>query len=174
MWRRALVSFVLAFAVVAEPIPGAAATTPIAMLEIPRIDPPGARPVLEGVSAKTLAAGVGHHPETAPPGEPGNTVLLGHRTLGPAPFHDLDRLRPGDVIRLYGSGFRLAYRVESTRITSPRDRGIVAPVPFTPSVDTDQHFLTLVTCHPKGSDRYRLVVVGRTVPDHGRFRLAQT
>ncbi|RRO13762.1 class E sortase [Saccharopolyspora rhizosphaerae] len=48
--------------------------------------------VLEGTDLPTLAAGPGHYPGTAWPGEQGNFSVAGHRNGRGAPFHDLDRL----------------------------------------------------------------------------------
>ncbi|HEX2314224.1 MAG TPA: class E sortase, partial [Thermomonospora sp.] len=161
--RRAFLGFLVLAAAGAFPEPVASAVpAPVAMLEIPGIDPPGKQPVHEGVSAASLSAGVGHYPGTALPGEPGNTVLLGHRTLRPAPFRALDRLRRGAEIRLYAGGVRHAYRVESVRVTTPADGGVLAAVPFDPAAEPAGRFVTLVTCHPKGSDEFRLVVVARS------------
>ncbi len=118
--------------------------------------------VVDGVDAAALSAGVGHYPDTPWPGGFGNAGLAGHRTTYGSPFADLDRLEVGDVVTVTGGGWTHTYRVADppagTRrcpsggcwITDPHDVDVLAPTP-TPTV-------TLTTCHPRRSDRERLVV----------------
>ncbi|MEV5826017.1 sortase [Spirillospora sp. NPDC052242] len=120
--------------------------------------------VLEGVSEPVLQHGVGHYPGTALPGEQGNTVLLGHRTTHLRPFLDLDRLKTGDAIELRAGGRTYTYRVQDKRITMPDDRDALEPVPYRPWSPPDGAYVTLITCHPKGTDERRLIVVGRLAP----------
>ena len=132
----------------------------IARITIPRIRL-GNRPVREGVSHRVLARGIGHYPGTALPGRIGNTVLLGHRTTYLAPFHHLDRLRRGDRIIVRAGRARHVYRAYATRIISPRTSSVLAPVPFRKGRALRHAVLTLISCHPKGSDRRRIVVLAR-------------
>lgn len=120
--------------------------------------------VLEGVSERVLQRGVGHYPGTARIGERGNTVLLGHRTTHLHPFLHLDDLERGDAIELRASGRTYTYRVTDKRITMPDDRSALEPVPYAPWSPPDGAYVTLITCHPKGSDARRLIVVGRLAP----------
>ncbi|RSN45397.1 class E sortase [Actinomadura sp. WAC 06369] len=120
--------------------------------------------VLEGVSERVLQYGVGHYPGTARPGEQGNTVLLGHRTTHLHPFLDLDKLKTGDAIKLRAGGRTYTYRVRDKRITMPDDRDALEPVPYRPWSPPDGAYVTLITCHPKGTDERRLIVVGRLAP----------
>ncbi|MEV3926828.1 class E sortase [Actinomadura coerulea] len=120
--------------------------------------------VRQGVSEAVLRHGVGHYPGTALPGQEGNAVLLGHRTTWRAPFYQLDRLRRGDRIVLRVGRRSYVYRVRTRRVVDPRDRRALEPVPFKRASAPNGRYLTLVTCTPKGSDRHRLVVVGRIDP----------
>jgi sortase A len=107
----------------------------IGKLEIPRLELSAI--VAEGLQPRTLARAVGHVPNTAFPGEPGNVGLAGHRDTH---LKKLGRIRPGDVIRLKTPDGTFVYRVDAARIVKP-DRGeLLAPgrVPM----------LTLVTCYP--------------------------
>lgn len=122
--------------------------------------------VRQGVTEAVLRRGVGHYPGTALPGREGNAVLLGHRTTWRAPFFQLDRLRRGDRIVLRVGRRSYVYRVRTRRVVDPRDRRALEPVPFKRASAPRGRYLTLVTCTPKGSDRRRLVVVGRM--DSGR------
>ncbi|OLT37348.1 hypothetical protein BJF79_29575, partial [Actinomadura sp. CNU-125] len=120
--------------------------------------------VLEGVSEQVLQRGVGHYPGTARIGERGNTVLLGHRTTHLHPFLDLDKLKRGDAVELRASGKTYTYRVTDKRVTMPDDRSALEPVPYEPWSPPDGAYVTLITCHPKGTDTRRLIVVGRLAP----------
>jgi sortase A len=106
--------------------------------------------VVEGVSRKILRNGVGHMPNTPLPGQPGNTVISGHRTTYGAPFHELDQLKPGDVIEVETAIGIHTYAVTETLIVSPGELWVTD--------DRGGSTLTLTTCHPKFSARQRLVV----------------
>ncbi|MFF5264809.1 class E sortase [Actinomadura viridis] len=133
----------------------------IARISIPRLNLH--RPVHEGVSQRVLARGLGHYPRTAAPGRVGNSVILGHRTTHLAPFHDLGLMRRGDRIALRSGGRTYVYRVYAKRIIAGTNTRVLAPVPFHWSRTPRRSVLTLITCHPKGSDRQRLVVLARKV-----------
>ncbi len=123
-------------------------------LEIPAIGVD--EKIREGIHLSVIDRGVGHWAGTAEAGGPGNMVLAGHRTVRTAPFRDLDRLQPGDEIRVSGiDGRRASYRVTETLIVSPTDIWIVER--------TEVPTITLFACHPKGSARQRIVVRGELV-----------
>ncbi len=106
--------------------------------------------MVEGTGGSALARGPGHYPHTLP-GEAGNAVIAGHRTMYGHPFHDLDRLQPGDRILTITSNRSATYRVTETIVVGP------SAVEVTAQNHRDR--LTLTTCHPKGSAAKRLVVV---------------
>ncbi|QXJ22669.1 class E sortase [Actinomadura graeca] len=115
--------------------------------------------VLHGIAPRMLQRGVGHYPGTAYPGQEGNTVLLGHRTTYLAPFGRINELRRGDRIVLSAGRASYVYRVKRKRIIRPRDRRALEAVPFKRGSVPDGTYVTLISCHPRGSDRRRLVVV---------------
>jgi sortase A len=117
--------------------------------------------VREGVSEAVLRRGVGHYPGTAGPGQEGNVVLLGHRTTWLHPFNKLDRMKRGDRIVLRVGNTSYVYRVRGKHVIMPNDRSVLEPVPFDRGSAPDGRYVTLITCTPKGSDRRRLVVIGR-------------
>ena len=121
----------------------------IGRLEIPAI---GLDELIrEGVDLSVIDRGVAHWAGTAAAGGFGNMVLAGHRTTKTAPFRDLDRLQPGDLITVTGFDRRAAdYVVTETVIVSPREMWIVE--------QTDVPMLTLFACHPKRSAQQRIVV----------------
>ncbi|MGI5171313.1 class E sortase [Spirillospora sp. CA-253888] len=117
-------------------------------------------PVREGVDDETLYRGIGHYPGTATPGQKGNAVYLGHRTEGHAPFADLDRLRTGDRIVIESMGETFTYRMTTKKIIPPTAQSVLAPVPFQPGRAARKSTVTLITCHPKGSNAQRLIIMG--------------
>ncbi|WP_165978559.1 class E sortase [Actinomadura darangshiensis] len=117
--------------------------------------------VRQGVGRSVLQRGVGHYPGTAFPGHEGNTVLLGHRTTYLHPFNKLDKMRRGDRIVLRVGRKSYVYTVRTKRVIKPADRRALEPVPFKRASAPDGEYVTLITCTPKGSDRRRLVVVGK-------------
>ncbi|GAA2435390.1 hypothetical protein GCM10010191_57550 [Actinomadura vinacea] len=132
----------------------------LARISIPRLNLKD-RPIREGVSQRVLARGIGHYPGTAMPGRIGNAVLLGHRTTYLAPFHNIDWMRPGDRVIVRAGRTTHTFRVYSKQIISPRRTSVLAPVPFHRGKAPRHSALTLISCHPKGSDRKRLVVLAR-------------
>lgn len=112
--------------------------------------------IREGVHLSVIDRGPAHWAGTAEAGGAGNMVLAGHRTTKTAPFRNLDRLRAGDEILVFGiDGRSITYRVAWTLIVSPADVWIVE--------QTETPIITLFACHPKGSARQRIVVRGELV-----------
>lgn len=127
-----------------DPEPGEA----FAFIRIPRIGVDEA--LFSGVDRPTLRKGPGHMPGTPLPGQPGNSVLSGHRTTYGRPFFDLDLLEPGDLIEVESATGTHVYEVREMEIVLPTDVWVTN---FRPG-----GWLTLTTCHPKFSARERLIV----------------
>lgn len=116
--------------------------------------------VVSGVSLADLARGPGHYPSTAGPGEEGNFAVAGHRTTHGAPFFRLDDLTEGDEIHVMDTGGRThVYRYVTQRVVAPTTVSVLGDDPLGVEGDT----VTLTTCHPRFSNRQRLVVVGELV-----------
>ncbi|MBA6438383.1 MULTISPECIES: class E sortase [Streptomyces] len=138
-----------------------------AVLRIPRIGL--TVPIAEGISrAAVLNKGyVGHYPRTAQPGQAGNVALAGHRNTHGEPFRQLDEVRPGDTVRIDTADARFTYVVERTLPrTSPADGTVIARVPYSSAhpryrYTEPGYYLTLTTCTPEFTSRYRLVVWAR-------------
>lgn len=111
--------------------------------------------IVEGVSRTDLKNGVGHMPTTPLPGQPGNSVVSGHRTTYGAPFHEFDELSAGDIIEVEtGLGVH-TYEVRETIIVRPTEIWVTG--------EREGAWLTLTTCHPRFSSRRRLVVFAELV-----------
>jgi len=94
--------------------------------------------VLAGGSGRTLAFGPGHLSASAMPGEPGNTVIAGHRDTH---FRFLKDLQPGELLKLESSkGAHYLYKVVDVDIFDSRKGSLL--------LDTDAAMLSLVTCYP--------------------------
>jgi len=135
-----------------DPEPGSA----FALIRIPKLERLAEGwNVVEGVRTVDLRNGAGHMPGTALPGQPGNTVISGHRTTYGQPFHELDLLGPGDRIEVDTALGTHVYEVRETLVVGPKDVWVTDP--------REGGWLTLTTCHPKFSARQRLVVVAELV-----------
>ena len=142
-------------------------TQAYAILTIPRL---GLRvPVAEGISkGNVLNKGyVGHYPGTAQPGRAGNFALAGHRNTHGEPFRYINRLRRGDRIEVETPAAVYTYVVDRTLAqTSAGDGGVIREIPRStvrPSYGYSDpgYYLTLTTCTPEYTSRYRLVVWGK-------------
>jgi sortase A len=129
-----------------------------AILRIPRLGADYARPVLEGTSLDILQEGVGHYTGTAGPGAVGNFAVAGHRTTYGRPFHDIDRLRPGDKIVVETAQAYSVYVVRRHEIVDPTAVRVIAPVPDKPGAKPTGRWMTMTACHPKYSAAQRYVV----------------
>jgi LPXTG-site transpeptidase (sortase) family protein len=105
---------------------------------------------------------VGWHETSAPLGVPGNTVLNGHNAGFGEVFRDLHQVKETDTILVYSGEASYLYAVTEVTILAevgqPLEQRIENASYIQPTADER---LTLVTCHPYGSVRNRLVVVAR-------------
>lgn len=73
-------------------------------------------------------AGPAWWPHTHRPGQQGTVAIAGHRTTHTKPFHDLDKLRPGDTITVNYQKHTYIYVVTSKRVLSSRNQHIADDV----------------------------------------------
>lgn len=138
-----------------------------AVIRIPRLGLTA--PVAQGISKSgVLDKGyVGHYPRTAQPGGAGNFALAGHRNTHGEPFRHINRLRRGDRITVETREHVYTYVVDKTLAqTAARDSGVIAAVPrsnLKPAFGYSEpgSYVTLTTCTPEFTSRYRLVVWGK-------------
>ena len=131
----------------------------VAKIEIPRIGI--TRTVVEGITVRQLARGPGHYPSSPLPGQKGNVAIAGHRTTYGQPFHNVDKLEPGDQILTTTVQGEFVYEVERLEIVKPNAVEILE--------DQGDNRITLIACHPKYSLKERLIVhallVGKPAPE---------
>lgn len=96
---------------------------------------------------------------SALPGQVGNLVISGHSagdiySSNPYKFifSGLERLEPGDLIYINYESKRYTYQMTDSKVVEPTD---VAALVY----DTNKPILTLITCTPLGTSRYRLLVI---------------
>ncbi|MFC5801519.1 class E sortase [Streptomyces formicae] len=138
-----------------------------AVLRIPRIGV--VAPVAQGIAKRgVLDKGyVGHYPRTAQPGQAGNFAVAGHRNTHGEPFRYINRLRRGDKVVIETREAVFTYLVDrALPQTSARDGGVIAAVPRSavrPEYGYSEpgYYLTLTTCTPEYTSKYRLVVWGK-------------
>ena len=121
-------------------------------------------PLSEVMSA--MNSGVAHYRisgASAYPGEIGNLVITGHSagdvySSNPYKyiFSGLERLGDGDLIYVNYKSTRYTYRVVKKEVVEPSNVSALV-------VDTDKPLLTLVTCTPLGTSRYRLLVTAEQI-----------
>ena len=167
----------------------AAVGTPIARLTIPSLGAGHSWVVVEGTGQDQLRTGPGHYQGSGSPGLPGNFAVAGHRVGRGAPFLDNGEIESCAPIVVETAQGWVIYRVlphadevatwatgrgrtpacqgltpidgaPGEEIVSPRDVGVIAPVPNRPGLDPTASMITLTTCHPKFSARQRLIVHG--------------
>ena len=98
-------------------------------------------------------------PDTSTPDQGGNTAFAAHRYKYRPPskqtFYLLDKLNVGDSIEVYFKGDLYNYVITSTITVDPEDIAVLN--------QTDKSTITLVTCAPLFSDKYRLIVKGELI-----------
>lgn len=125
----------------------------IGEIKIPRLELTAI--VVQGESPRVLRRAVGHLPETALPGEPGNVALAGHRDSF---FRSLRKIQAGDTIAIQTPQGEYEYQVESTQVVVPGDVAVLLP--------SGGNSLTLVTCFPfyyVGAAPKRFIVRARQI-----------
>ena len=134
-----------------------------AQIRIPRIDLDVT--MVEGVRRRDLKKGPGHLSGSPLPGQPGNSVISGHRTTYGAPFGDLNDLSPGDRIEVETAVGLHIYEVREAPDRCQDESGncIVRPTDLWVTEPREGAWLTLTTCHPKFSARRRLIVFAELV-----------
>lgn len=113
--------------------------------------------VLSGGTGRTLAFGPGHLSASSLPGEPGNSVIAGHRDTH---FSFLRDIEIGESIMIERiSGRRHLYKVIGIDVVDSRRGSLL--------LDTDAAILSLVTCYPFEAEEaggpLRYVVTARMV-----------
>jgi len=95
------------------------------------------------------AGEIGHYPETAMPGEVGNTVYAAHRWTSGAPFDPIDKLVIGDAIVIQTRDGWYTYRFRTLEYVQATQVEVLLPVPQQVGMAANGRYLTLTSCAPK-------------------------
>ncbi|MDT0609662.1 class E sortase [Streptomyces lancefieldiae] len=147
-----------------------------ALLHIPKLDV--VVPIAEGInSKKVLDRGmVGHYAEGAlktamPDAKTGNFGLAGHRNTHGEPFRYINKLEPGDPIVVETQDEYFVYKMASVLpVTSPSNVSVLDPVPRQSGFTGPGRYITLTTCTPEFTSKYRLIVWGKMVEERPRSK----
>ena len=121
---------------------------PVAVIQIPAIGLD--QVVVEGSRSAQVRKGPGHVVGSSLPGQPGNAVIAGRRTLYRGPFHRIGSLHDGDRIRVTTGQGAATYEVDTVTTLSPGNGSFVQ--------DHGDNRLTLFTSGSPWSADGRLVV----------------
>lgn len=116
--------------------------------------------ILEGSTERVLdLGGIWRIPKGSKPNLGSNTVLSGHRWQYLPPsgrtLYLLDKVKIGEPIIVYWEGIEYDYRVTRREVVDPSRTDIQDP--------TDAPQLTIFTCAPLFSTKYRLVLFGELI-----------
>ncbi|MGA5203144.1 class E sortase [Streptomyces variegatus] len=147
-----------------------------ALLHIPKLDV--VVPIAEGTNSKgVLDRGmVGHYAEgalkTAMPGDKtGNFGLAGHRNTHGEPFRYINRLTKGDPIVVETQDKYYVYKMASILpVTPPSNTSVLNPVPPGSGFTEPGRYITLTTCTPEFTSKYRMIVWGKMVEERPRSK----
>jgi sortase A len=103
---------------------------------------------------------VGWHETSASLGLHGNTVLNGHNTTNGEVFRDLYTMEAGDTVVVYSEDMPYTYTVAEVLVLPEAGQPLEVRLENARYIlPTEEERLTLVTCHPYGSLRNRLIVI---------------
>jgi sortase A len=145
-----------------------------AIIHIPKLDV--VAPIAEGVStSKVLNKGmVGHYAEGSlktamPEDKTGNFGLAAHRNTHGEPFRYINKLTPGDEVVVETAEEYFVYKITSTLpVTSPSNTSVLDPIPAGSGFTKPGRYITLTTCTPEFTSKYRLIVWGKMVAETPR------
>jgi sortase A len=147
-----------------------------AILHIPKLDV--VVPIAEGVSNdRVLDKGmVGHYGEGAlktamPDAKTGNFGLAAHRNTHGEPFRYINKLSAGDAVVVETQDKYFVYKVASTLpVTPPSNTSVLNPIPKGSGFTAPGRYITLTTCTPEFTSKYRLIVWGKMVEERPRSK----
>jgi LPXTG-site transpeptidase (sortase) family protein len=150
----------------ATPVVQTETVSPDPIISIPKINV--SAPVIYGSPTdepsiqRALQNGVVHYTGTALPGQPGNSVIVGHSSNDPwEPGHYkfvfvlLDKLVVGDTFSVNHDSKKYVYEVTEVKVVEPTDLSVLR--------QTTEPTMTLITCTPPGTAWKRLIIKAKQV-----------
>ncbi|MFD7662501.1 class E sortase [Streptomyces sp. NPDC059788] len=147
-----------------------------AIMYIPKLDVKV--PIAEGISKPAVLdrGMVGHYDKNSvktamPWDKQGNFAVAGHRNTHGEPFRYINKLAKGDKIVVETGSTYYTYEMASILPqTSPRNIGVIGPVPPGSGFKGPGRYLTLTTCTPEFTSTYRMIVWGKMVEERPRSK----
>ncbi|WP_051830683.1 MULTISPECIES: class E sortase [Streptomyces] len=129
-------------------------------------------PIAEGTSkSAVLDKGlVGHYTGTAMPGDQtGNFALAAHRNTHGEPFRYINQLSKGDKVVVETAAGYYTYEITGgIPETSPNNVSVIKPVPNGSGYAGPGRYITLTTCTPEFTSKFRLIVFGKMIEERPR------
>ncbi|WP_030233190.1 class E sortase [Streptomyces sp. NRRL S-350] len=129
-------------------------------------------PIAEGTSkSAVLDKGlVGHYPGTGMPGDKaGNFALAAHRNTHGEPFRYINQLSKGDKVVVETAAGYYTYEITGgIPETSPSNVSVIKPVPNGAGYAGPGRYITLTTCTPEFTSKFRLIVFGKMIEERPR------
>lgn len=124
--------------------------TVIAIISIPKIDV--VMPVFSTSTLYAMDFGAVHVAGTTQIGEIGNCGIAAHRGRSKTYFFNrINELEPGDEIVINYQGEDYEYTIYETLIVNPDQVEVL-------NRSSTEKVLTLISCHPPGTDHYRYII----------------
>lgn len=147
-----------------------------ALLHIPRLDV--VVPIAEGIDKSTVLdrGMVGHYNEgrtktAMPEAKTGNFAVAGHRNTHGEPFRYVNQLEPGDPIVVETQDKYYVYKMANILPqTSPGNISVIDPVPAGSGFTKPGRYITLTTCTPEFTSKYRMIVWGKMAEERPRSK----
>ena len=119
-------------------------------------------PLYLGATEANMVDGAGIVAGTSMPlgEETSNTVIAAHRGgyFGLPMFRDIEGLEAGDTVTITTPWDKLTYAVREVKVVAPNDTEAVG-------VQEGRDLVTLLTCHPYGTNQSRMLVFCERVPN---------
>lgn len=112
-------------------------------------------PIYLGCSDYNMSIGAAQLGQTSIPfgGKNTNAVIAGHCGYGYRDyFRHIEKLRPGDVVRITTPFNKLKYIVKKRKIVKPKNRDEIR-------IQDDKDMVTLFTCYPYPTNKYRCCII---------------
>ncbi|MEV7027894.1 class E sortase, partial [Kitasatospora sp. NPDC093558] len=129
-------------------------------------------PIAEGTSKSAVLDNglVGHYTGTGMPADKaGNFALAAHRNTHGEPFRYINKLGKGDQVVVETATAYYTYEITGgIPETSPNNVSVIKPVPTGAGYTGPGRYITLTTCTPEFTSKFRLILFGKMTEERPR------
>ncbi|MEE1788079.1 class E sortase [Streptomyces sp. SP17BM10] len=129
-------------------------------------------PIAEGTSKSAVLDNglVGHYTGTGMPADKaGNFALAAHRNTHGEPFRYINKLGKGDQVVVETATAYYTYEITGgIPETSPTNVSVIKPVPNGSGYAGPGRYITLTTCTPEFTSKFRLILFGKMTEERPR------